>query len=100
MPYGERKDLLNALTSSQQRFVENCVPTFFVVSCLELNAVYIVVSTRSYRPLHAVPLFPCPSIELNVLCDMLRQWLRTERDYVKLRSHVFQCASHFTVRSR
>ena len=80
-------------TSSQQRFVENCVPTFLVVSCLELNAVYIVVSTRSYRPLHAVPLFPCPSIELNVLCDMLRQWLRTERDYVKLRSHVFQCAS-------
>ena len=57
VPYGERKDLLNALTSSQQRFVENCVPTFLVVLCLELNAVYIVVSTRSYRPRGpAVPL--------------------------------------------
>ena len=94
-PYERRKDLLNALTRLQQRFVKNYVPIFFVVSCIELNAVYSVVSTQSQRPLHAVPLFPCPRETLSSLCEKLRPRLRTDRDYMRLSSLIFRCAGHY-----
>ena len=95
-----RRQLLNAITGAQYNFVISCRPIFFVVSCLELNAVYNVVSTGSQRPLHAVPLFPCPSKNLGALCIMLRKKLQTERDWSKLRSHIFQCAGHYRTLER
>ena len=44
-----RRQLLNAITGAQYNFVISCRPIFFVVSCLELNAVYNVVSTICSR---------------------------------------------------
>ena len=95
VPYKKRKVLLNALTRLQQNFVKKYVPTFFVVSCVELNAVYSVVCTKSKRLLHAVPLFPCPGENLLALQKKLHEKLRTERERRKLRSLIFQSAGHY-----
>ena len=60
-PVASRSAVLDCLCGGMQRDIYDRLPTMVVVSCLDINSLFSIVTARSQRPLLSLPVYPCPA---------------------------------------
>jgi hypothetical protein len=59
------RDVLDALNAAQQGAIAGGKLTFAVATCLDVEGICSLVTRVSGRPLHAIPLLPCKSTDID-----------------------------------
>jgi hypothetical protein len=88
-----RTELLDSVTSLSQQQNGNFLPFLPIVSCLDVEGVFSVRS-RSGRPLLPIPLFPCPTSNIEkVVQQSLSAWKGV--DPAVVRHQFFSTNGHY-----
>ncbi|CUG91706.1 Hypothetical protein, putative [Bodo saltans] len=61
--------MLDAICSAQQSALEAKIPTFAVVTSLQVEGMHARVTIDSQRPLHSIPLYPCSVADIDDIVD-------------------------------
>jgi hypothetical protein len=88
--------LLDALCAVQQHELMKGFLTFVVATCLDVESIFSVVTQKSKRPLHLIPLAPCSAPDMNDFVVRCLEATRNLLDGNGQRSEDLQWSAHAT----